>query len=252
MLAVFHKSVADGPEELCIPCVTPDCTENGAKLLNAFVSDTPETIHATFKSGGGMAYTHNKQALLAPRSFASVDGIFCLFEGNLQNLPVLRQEYGLAKNVSEVMLVIEAYRALRDRGPYPADQVVGSLTGQFIFILFDTNNRSLFVAADTEGKLPLFWGMTKDGGLAFSNKSEVLKKGCGMSFAPFPTGCYFSSKNGLQSYEHPLQQLKPVPRVGSHGQALAAAFKVDMTKRDLTKQGSMHRVGSEANWATSI
>lgn len=63
------------------------------------------------------------------------------------------------------------------------------------------------------------------------------------------TGCYFSSNMGLRSYEHPLQKLKPVPRVDSQGQALGAAFKVDMSHKD---KDIMHRVGSEANWAQSI
>lgn len=201
---------------------------------------------------GGMAYTHHKQALLRPRSFAVVDGIFCLFEGNLQNLATLRQEYGLAKNVTEVMLIIEAYRTLRDRGPFPADKVVGDLNGQFVFVLFDTSNRNVFVGLDCEGKVPFYWGTAADGCLVFSDTAEVLKVGCGKSFAPFPPGCYFSSNMGLQSYEHPLQQLKPVPRVDSQGQALGATFKVDMAHKDLRKQESMHRVGSESNWAESI
>jgi asparagine synthetase B (glutamine-hydrolysing) len=80
------------------------------------------------------------------RSFASVDGIFCLFEGSLSNLPVLRQEYGLAKNITEVMVIIEAYRTLRDRGPFPADKVVADLDGQFVFILYDSTNRNVFAA----------------------------------------------------------------------------------------------------------
>ena len=66
------------------------------------------------------------------------------------------------------------------------------------------------------------------------------------------TGCFFSSHNGLQSFEHPLQKLKPVPRIDSQGQALGSGFKVDMAHRDIARQESMHRVGSEANWAESI
>ncbi|KAM2885507.1 hypothetical protein COP2_012667 [Malus domestica] len=53
------------------------------------------------------------------RSFAVKDEIFCLFEGALDNLESLRQQYGLAKSANEVILVIEAYKALRGRAPYP-------------------------------------------------------------------------------------------------------------------------------------
>lgn len=252
MLAVFQSWVANGPQELCSPSSRADERKPGLQILNSFVSETPHTLHFMLQDVGGMAYTHHKQALLRPRSFAAFDGIFCIFQGNLENLATLRQEYGLAKNVTEVMLVIEAYRTLRDRGPFPPNKVVADLNGQFVFILYDTSNHNVFVASDSDGKVPFYWGTAADGCLAFSDTPEVLESGCGKSFAPFPRGCYFSSHMGLQSYEHPLQQLKPVPRVDSEGQTLGAEFKVDMAKKDLKKQESMHRVGSETNWAESI
>lgn len=42
------------------------------------------------------------------RSFAVKDEIFCLFEGALDNLGSLKQQYGLGKSANEVVLVIEA------------------------------------------------------------------------------------------------------------------------------------------------
>lgn len=80
------------------------------------------------------------------RLFAVKDEIFCLFEGTLDNLGSLRQQYGLAKSANEVVLVIEAYKALRDRAPYPANHVVGHLEGNFAFIVFDKSTSTLFVA----------------------------------------------------------------------------------------------------------
>lgn len=252
MLAVFGSTVANGPQELCSPCnhkTIEDSRASGVQILDTFVSTMPNAVQVTLSDVGGMVYTHHKQALLRPRSFAAVDGVFCLFQGNLENLTALRQEYGLAKSVNEVMLVIQAYKTLRDRGPFPADKVVAALNGQFVFVLYDTSNRTVFVAQDCEGKIPFYWGTAADKSLAFSDTPELLKSGCGKSFAPFPAGCYFSSNMGLRSYEHPLQKLKPVPRVDSQGQALGAAFKVDMSHKD---KDIMHRVGSEANWAQSI
>lgn len=81
------------------------------------------------------------------RSFAVKDDIFCLFEGALDNLGSLRQQYGLAKSANEVVLMIEAYKALRDRAPYPANHVVGHLSGSFAFIVFDKSTSTLFVAS---------------------------------------------------------------------------------------------------------
>ncbi|CAH8351282.1 unnamed protein product [Eruca vesicaria subsp. sativa] len=74
--------------------------------------------------------------------FAAVDDIFCVFRGHIENLPFLRQLYGLSKVTNEAIMVIEAYRTLRDRGPYPVDKVVKDFHGNFAFILFDgTKNR---------------------------------------------------------------------------------------------------------------
>lgn len=75
------------------------------------------------------------------------DEIFCLFEGALDNLGSLRQQYGLAKSANEVILVIEAYKALRDRAPYPPNHVVGHLNGNFAFVVFDKSTSTLFVAS---------------------------------------------------------------------------------------------------------
>lgn len=76
-----------------------------------------------------------------------MDDIFCLFEGHIQNVAHLKQQYGLNKTANEVIIVIEAYRTLRDRGPYPADQVVRDIQGKFAFILFDSASNNAFVAS---------------------------------------------------------------------------------------------------------
>jgi asparagine synthetase B (glutamine-hydrolysing) len=75
-----------------------------------------------------------------------VDDIFCLFQGHIENVAVLKQQYGLNKTANEVIIVIEAYRTLRDRGPYPADQVVKGILGKFAFILYDSTSKATFVA----------------------------------------------------------------------------------------------------------
>lgn len=89
---------------------------------------------------------NGKCMMFGCRSFGVKDDIFCLFEGMLDNLGSLRQEYGLAKSADEVVLVIEAYKAMRDRAPYPPSRVVGHLAGKFAFVVFDKSTSTLFVA----------------------------------------------------------------------------------------------------------
>ncbi|KAF3521840.1 hypothetical protein F2Q69_00051776 [Brassica cretica] len=80
-------------------------------------------------------------------SFGAKDEISCLFQGSLDNLGSLKQQYGLAKNANEVLLVIEVYKSLRDRAPYPANHVVSHLSGDFAFVVFDKSTSALFVAS---------------------------------------------------------------------------------------------------------
>lgn len=152
--------------------------------------------------------------------------IFCLFEGALDNLGSLRTQYGLPKSTNEVVLVIEAYKALRDRAPYPADHVVGHLSGSFAFILFDNSTSTLFVASDQIGKVPLYWGITADGYVAFADDAGLLKGACGKSLASFPQGCFFSTAVGeLRCYENPKNKItaEPAPEEEIWG----AKFKVE-------------------------
>lgn len=88
------------------------------------------------------------------RLFAVVDDIFCLFQGHIENVALLKQQYGLNKAANEVIIVIEAYRTLRDRGPYPADQVVRDIQGKFAFILYDSASKVTFVASVSKTFIP--------------------------------------------------------------------------------------------------
>jgi len=81
------------------------------------------------------------------RLFGAKDDIFCTFEGVLDNLGRLRQHYGLSKGANEVMLLIEAYKTLRDRAPHPTSFMLGHLNGNFSFIIFDKATSTLLVAS---------------------------------------------------------------------------------------------------------
>lgn len=75
-----------------------------------------------------------------------MDDIFCIFVGTLANVCELRHHYGLPRQANEPMIIVEAYKALRDRAPYPPDQVVKHLEGKFVFIIFDSRVNTLFAA----------------------------------------------------------------------------------------------------------
>ncbi|KAL8481651.1 hypothetical protein ACS0TY_027963 [Phlomoides rotata] len=249
MLAVFNKSVAKSPDALVQgPDTESVSVFKDGYLVNHFSSVHPASVVVNLSSAGFIAYSSGSHNPLLPRVFAVVDDIFCLLEGHIENVADLKQQYGLNKTANEAMVVIEAYRTLRDRGPYPADQIVRDIQGKFAFVLFDaTASQSTFIASDADGSVPFFWGTDAEGHLVVSTDSKIVKQVCGKSFAPFPKGCFFTSTGSLQSYVHPINELKAVPRVDSSGEVCGLAFKVDEDSRK-GKLG-MPRVGSDANWS---
>ncbi|THU62083.1 hypothetical protein C4D60_Mb01t01420 [Musa balbisiana] len=206
MLAVFDRAVAKSPEGLRAPAA--EGGEGGGRLVSHFAAAREGAVVVSLGSAGTIAYTSEKQNPLLPRLFAVVDNIFCLFQGHVENITSLKQQYGLGKTANEVIIVIEAYKTLRDRGPFPASQVVRDLSGKFAFILFDSSSNSTFIAA---------------------------------------VSCFFTTSGGLQSFEHPLNELKAMPRVDSQGQVCGATYKVDDQAKKETK---MPRVDSAANWSS--
>jgi hypothetical protein len=179
MLGVFSSSIVSPPDELVAAGNrTPSPKVTAAKLVGRFLEANPSAVSVQVGDDVQLAYTHHNESVLRPRSFAVKDEIFCLFKGALDNLGSLKQQYGLAKSANEVLLVIEAYKALRDRAPYPPSHVVGHLDGNFAFIVFDKSTSTLFVAADQQAKVPLYWGITADGCLAFADDADLLKGAC--------------------------------------------------------------------------
>ncbi|KAL0353737.1 UNVERIFIED_CONTAM: Stem-specific protein TSJT1 [Sesamum angustifolium] len=163
MLAIFHKAFAHPPEELNSPAShkvakKPKLPE---ETLHEFLSSHPtNTFSMSFGDAAVLAYVrpdrcswlHHNQRL-----FCGYDDIYCLFMGSLNNLCAQIKQYGLSRNANEAMLVIEAYRTLRDRGPYPADQVIKELEGSFAFVVYDSKVGTVFTALGSDGGVKLFW-----------------------------------------------------------------------------------------------
>jgi len=52
------------------------------------------------------------------------------------------------------MLIIEAYRTLRDRGPYPAHKVLQDMDGRFGFVVYDSKAGQVFAALVSRSRNP--------------------------------------------------------------------------------------------------
>lgn len=250
MLAIFNKSLVNPPQELDSPASlsSPRKPKVPEEILEEFVSANPsDTFSVNFPVGAAFAYRRTGQAdpVECQRSFCGTNDIYCIFLGRLDNLSSLNRQYGLTKG-DEGMLIIEAYRTLRDRGPYPAHEVLQDLEGEFGFVIFDTKTRHVFFSLGANEELSLFWGIAADGSVVISDNMQIVKGSCAKSYAQFPAGSMFHSERGLKSFEHPKKKMKAIPRIDSEGAMCGADFNVDANSMSTT---AMPRVGSAANWA---
>ncbi|VFQ58895.1 unnamed protein product [Cuscuta campestris] len=247
MLAVFERCIAKPPPELGRPLAAglrPACRSRQEIAAN-FRSRRPDTTLYNLANGNFLGLTHGGENPLYPRSIVVMEDIFCIFSGVLDNTCDLRRYYGLSRQATEASIMVEAYKVLRDRAPYPPDQVIKGLDGKFAFILFDSKASTLFLARDREGSVPLHWGVATDESLMCSDEAEFVNAACGQCYTPFPPGCIFMSESGLTSFDHPMHKVKGTVREAEGGGIDAVIFQVDF----YTRLHSIPRRGSASNWA---
>ncbi|XP_031130939.1 stem-specific protein TSJT1-like [Ipomoea triloba] len=250
MLAIFQKGLVDPPKELNSPAplqASVELVPPQEAINNFLAANKSNGFSLGFGEKAFLAYSaQDCSNLKQERLFCGVNDIYCIFMGSLHNLCSLNRQYGLSKGANEAILVTEAYRTLRDRGPFPAHQVLKDLEGSFGFVIYDHKAGTVFAALGANESVKLFWGIAEDGSIMISDNVALIKASCAKSFAPFPDGCMYHSERGLMSFEHPMKQMKAMPRVDSEGAMCGAYFKVDHYSK--SKVNTMPRVGSEANW----
>ncbi|KAJ4886553.1 aluminum induced protein with YGL and LRDR motifs [Raphanus sativus] len=233
MLAIFQKAFAHPPEELNSPAshFSGKTPKLPGDTLSDFLSLHKDTAFS-------MNFGDSAVVLWDRRSVLYVSWEV---KQSLHVEPTVR-----AHGEEHERGHLEAYRTLRDRGPYPADQVLRGLEGSYAFVVYDTQTSSVFSALSSDGGESLYWGISEDdGSVLMSDDVKIIKQGCAKSFAPFPTGCMFHSETGLKSFEHPKNKMKAMQRIDSEGVICGANFKVDAC----SKVNAIPRRGSEANWA---
>lgn len=245
MLAVFEKSVGRPPKELSLPFAASN--SNPEAIAASFRSSKSDSTFYNLSKDCFLALSHQDENPAHPRSIAVIDDIFCLFSGILNNTYDLRRHYGLSRQATEAMIIIEAYKVFHDRAPYPPDQVVKELDGKFAFILFDPKASIVFLARDRDGSVQFHWATSGDGSLVCTDDPNVISTTCGKVYTPFPPGCMFISEIGLMSYDHPLNKVKGVAREEDEGNVSAVIFQVDL----FTRLQSIPRSGSASNWANA-
>nr|GLL45792.1 stem-specific protein TSJT1-like [Ipomoea trifida] len=246
MLAVFEQCIGKAPPELNVAAEGQrrECNSR-EEIAESFRSRWQDSTLYKLANDNFLGLSHGGESPKHPRSIVVMEDIFCIFSGALDNICDLRKYYGLSRQATEAMIMVEAYKVLRDRAPYPPDQVIKELEGKFSFILFDSKTSTLFLARDREGSVALHWGVGADESLVCSDDPDLINAACGQCYTPFPPGCIFISGSGLTSFDHPLHKVKAMVREDDGGKIEAVIFQVDF----YTRLHSIPRRGSASNWA---
>ncbi|KAK4399107.1 Stem-specific protein TSJT1 [Sesamum angolense] len=194
MLAVFEKSIANPPKELSLPVGRNHSNSSPEEIAEIFRSWRSDSTFYNLSSGNFLALSHRDENPAHPRCIIVMDDIFCIFSGALYNTCDLRRHYGLSRQATEAMIIIEAYK-------------------------------------DRDGCVQLHWGTAADGSLVCTDDPNVISAACGKCYTPFPPGCIFISGNGLISFDHPLNKVRGIPREDEEGNISAVIFQVDLFTR---------------------
>ncbi|CAM8995734.1 unnamed protein product [Rhodiola kirilowii] len=238
MLAVIRESTANVPDEL-------KTTSSG--LVHAIscgslfyhLSNIRDRYCRVLLPNCDISYfAYDKQVHLS-WSYAENGQMNCLFRGNILNVNDLKHRYGLEALADEKSVIFAMYKSITSAEVSP-DSVLKELTGIFAFVLYDAACKYIFLATDSEGKVPFFWGTSPDGPLIVCDKFEMMKKGCGNSFARFPKCCFFMSRDcSIRNFSHPTKKLKPTPFIYEKtGEQLGVTFVIDEESEETSSSGS--------------
>ncbi|KAG8385562.1 hypothetical protein BUALT_Bualt03G0058100 [Buddleja alternifolia] len=249
MLAVFEKSISKPPKELSLPIVggnfSNSSTREIAEIFRSWRSDS--TFFNLSNEGNFLALSHEDENPVHPRSIVVIDDIFCIFSGALYNTCDLRKYYGMSRQATEAMIIVEAYKVLRDRALLPIKLSKNSKENLLSFCLIPRLQHFSLPGWDRDGCVQLHWGTAADGSLVCADDPNVISAACGKCYTPFPPGCIFISRIGLISFDHPLNKVRGIPREDDEGNISAVIFQVDL----FTRLQSIPRTGSAANWASA-
>ncbi|KAL3025141.1 hypothetical protein AAZX31_04G164300 [Glycine max] len=205
MLGIFKEKLVKAPKELNNPASLNSCTKPkpSHEILKDFMPcNSSNAFSMCFGNDALLAYSPSNKPSIHHRLFSGLDNIYCVFLGGLHSLSMVNKQYGLSKGTNKAMFITEAYQTLRDRGPYPADQVLKELEGSLGFVIYDNKDGTIFVAFGSNGQIGLYWGVVAYSSIVIYENMELIKASCAKSLAPFPTVFPFSQKPKAVSESH--------------------------------------------------
>jgi len=166
-------------------------------MLEKIVHRGPDD-HGVF-SDSNITLGHNRLTIIdlysGRQPMKNEDGRYwMIFNGEIYNYKSLRSElknHNFATNTdSEV--IIHLYEELKE-------DCVNYLDGMFSLVIYDSIEKTIFMARDPLGIKPLYYGYTEEGYLAFASEIKALQVVTD-DINEFPNGQTYTTKNGFSKY----------------------------------------------------
>jgi asparagine synthase (glutamine-hydrolysing) len=113
--------------------------------------------------------------------------------GEIYNYPELRKRYEgrytfVSDSDCEVLIPMFLEKGIK--------QTAMELDAEFVFVIYDSNQRKYFAARDPIGIRPMFYGYTSHGEIMFASEMKAIHEVCSM-VKPFPPGHYYDGEQFL-------------------------------------------------------
>lgn len=135
------------------------------------------------------------------------DGTTLICNGQIYNYQQLAKDYHI--NSGELRSDVEIILSMYNKG-VSIKEICQLLDGDFAFVLYDNNKKSLAIGRDRVGVRPLFWSRLDDKVMAISSEVKALV-GCKGKIDRFPPCSYYQTGTELQSYCKSLQTINVSP-----------------------------------------
>jgi len=124
--------------------------------------------------------------------FKTASGNMVVCNGEIYNYPQLKTECKTHQFIShsDCEVLLPLYEDLGIKG------LVSKLDAEYALVIWDESLGKLLAARDPMGIRPLFYGKTKEGGIAFASEVKALHDVCS-DIKPFPPGHYYDGENIL-------------------------------------------------------
>jgi len=130
--------------------------------------------------------------------------VYVMCNGEIYNYRELNKKYGLGlkEGMSDCAVIYPLFLKVG------LEKMIDLLDGVFAFVIYDTEDNSIYAGRDPIGVRPLFYGYNEEE-IGFASEAKALSDL--MEVVPFPPGSYFSTHIGHPKHFFDIEEFKDCP-----------------------------------------